>query len=137
MKPHKSVQQAAAIALWHGHICLVTSRSGKRWVLPKGCLERGKGPGEIVLQEAWEEAGLIGEVQTLPVGSYRYWKAGKQHGVLVFMMEVKDALDEWPERYRRERCWLRPEKALTRIREEGLRQLLRSVFSATSLPLAA
>src|SRR5437764_15025102 len=102
MAKEKKVEQAAAIALWKGRVCLVTSRSGKRWVVPKGCLESGKTADEIVLQEAWEEAGLVGEVRE-PVGSYSYKKAGKRHAVTVFVMEVKKVVGKWPERERRSR----------------------------------
>src|SRR4051794_8229407 len=137
MKPARTVKQAAAIAVSKDRICLVTSRSGKRWVVPKGCLEAGKSASAIVVQEAWEEAGLVGEVSEDPVGTYSYWKAGKQHAVTVFVMEVTAELDDWPERHRRERCWVRPEKAMERIQEEGLRLLLRSLFPGASLRLAA
>jgi 8-oxo-dGTP pyrophosphatase MutT (NUDIX family) len=133
MKPRKTVEQAAAIALWKGRVCLVTSRSGKRWVVPKGRLEDGKSYDEIALQEAWEEAGLRGEVRDGPVGTYFYFKAGKVHSVKVFVMEVTRVLDHWPERHRRERRWVRPEKALSHIREDGLRSLLLAV----SRPLLA
>ena len=71
-----TLQQAAAIPVRMGQVCLVTSRSGKRWVIPKGCLEPGKTAGEIALQEAWEEAGIVGVLQPDPVGSYLYDKAG-------------------------------------------------------------
>ncbi len=126
-KETRMVEQAAAIALWKGRVCLVTSRSGKRWVLPKGCLERGKTADEIVLQEAWEEAGLLGLVREEPVGWYCYWKAGKHHAVTVFVMEVSEVSGKWPEQGRRVRCWLRPEKAVARIREDGLRELLQQL----------
>ena len=58
MKPQKKVKQAAAIALWHGRVCLVTSRSGKRWVVPKGCLEPGKSADEYV-RESIEDPGAF------------------------------------------------------------------------------
>ena len=44
----EEVRQAAAIPVKDGQVCLVTSRSGKRWVIPKGCLEPGKTAGEII-----------------------------------------------------------------------------------------
>jgi len=50
------VRQAAAIPILCGQVCLVSSRSGKRWVIPKGCLEPGKTAAEIALLEAWEAA---------------------------------------------------------------------------------
>jgi 8-oxo-dGTP pyrophosphatase MutT (NUDIX family) len=53
-----------------GKVCLVQSRSGKRWVIPKGCIERGQTALETALQEAWEEAGLMGVPKAEPVGSY-------------------------------------------------------------------
>ena len=42
-----TLQQAAAIPIRLGQVCLITSRNGKRWVVPKGCLEPGKTAGEI------------------------------------------------------------------------------------------
>src|SRR5438309_2785201 len=122
-----TLQQAAALPVRHGRVCLVTSRSGKRWVVPKGCLERGKTADEIVLQEAWEEAGLVGELREEPVGSYSYRKAGKHHAVIVFVMEVHEVRGKWPEQRRRERRLLRPEKAIARIREGGLRAMLQRI----------
>src|SRR5271166_7165657 len=96
--PSGLIRQSAAIPLRDGQICLVTSRSGKRWVIPKGCLEPGMTAGEIALQEAWEEAGLSGVLQNEPVGSYIYEKAGATYHVTVFLMHVTDAADDWPER---------------------------------------
>jgi 8-oxo-dGTP pyrophosphatase MutT (NUDIX family) len=59
MSKDTSILQAEAIPLRDNKICLVTSRSGRHWVIPKGCLEPGKTEGEIALQEAWEEVGLV------------------------------------------------------------------------------
>src|SRR5687768_16587623 len=98
-----TLQQAAAIPLWRGKVCLVTSRNGKRWVIPKGCLETGKTASEIALQEAWEEAGLVGVLQPDPVGSYLYDKNGVTCHVLVFLLHVTEFRDEYPEQSFRER----------------------------------
>jgi 8-oxo-dGTP pyrophosphatase MutT (NUDIX family) len=128
----ESIQQAAAIPLRAGRICLVTSSSGKRWVIPKGCVEPGKTAVEIALQEAWEEAGLVGRIDPDPVGTYLYEKWDRLHHVTVFLMKVTRAVDDWPERLRRERCWLTTRQALFRIEEEGLRELIRDVVEARS-----
>src|SRR3954452_17062652 len=106
MKPGKKVKQAAAIALWNGRVCLVTSRSGKRWVVPKGCMEPGKTAGEVALQEAWEEAGLMGLLQPEPVGSYIYEKDGFTCYVTVFLLQVTGSVENYPESNVRQRCWL-------------------------------
>jgi 8-oxo-dGTP pyrophosphatase MutT (NUDIX family) len=124
-----TIQQAAAIPVLGGQLCLVTSSSGKRWVVPKGCMEPGKTAGEIALQEAWEEAGLVGVLQQEPVGSYLYEKYGNVYHVVVFIMHVTETAEEWPERLLRQRCWLNTAQALVRVEDRGLRELLRRVAS--------
>ena len=86
--PDAVVRQAAALPMRDGEVCLVTSRNGKRWVAPKGCMEPGKTAGEIALQEAWEEAGLAGALDPEPIGSYFYVKDGLTFHVIVFLMQV-------------------------------------------------
>jgi 8-oxo-dGTP pyrophosphatase MutT (NUDIX family) len=121
------IRQAAAIPLHEGRICLISSRGGRRWIIPKGCLEPGKTSGEIALQEAWEEAGLAGVLLPEPVGSYLYEKAGFVCHVTVFVMEVTEVTQEWPEREWRQRVWLPHGQAVNRIEEPGLREILRGV----------
>jgi 8-oxo-dGTP pyrophosphatase MutT (NUDIX family) len=116
--------QAAAVPVRGGRICLVTSRRGKGLVVPKGRMEDGRTPEQIALQEAWEEAGLIGLLQAQPIGSYRYEKAGMTFKVVMFLMEVTTVVKEWPESRRRSRHWLAPGKAVDQVRERGLRKLL-------------
>jgi 8-oxo-dGTP pyrophosphatase MutT (NUDIX family) len=125
-----SLRQAAAIPIRHAQVCLVSSRSGRRWVIPKGCLELGKTSGEIALQEAWEEAGLVGVLQPDPVGTYLYEKAGLTCHVTAFLLVVTEIAEEWPERQMRERCWLGYSQALLRVEEPGLRELLRGVLGS-------
>lgn len=123
------IKQAAAIAVQDGRVCLVTSRSGRRWVLPKGVVDPGHTPGEAALIEAWEEAGLVGVLDGDPVGSYAYEKLDRGHHVLVYRMRVTEVRDDWPERSFRERAWLTIEEVIERVEEPGLRELLRRVFN--------
>src|SRR6516225_2049761 len=113
------VRQAAVLPIRNGQVCLVLSRSGKRWVVPKGCLEPDKTAAEIALQEAWEEAGIVGVLQPDPIGTYFYEKAGFTCHVTVFLMSVTDSAAEWPESHFRERCWLTVPEALLRIDDPG------------------
>src|SRR5262245_5384564 len=124
------IRQAGVIAFCDGQICVVSSRSGKRWVVPKGCLEPGKTAAEIALQEAWEEAGLVGFLQQDPIGTYLYEKAGFTCHVTIFLMSVTDMADRWPEHDFRERCWLNVPQALLRIDDAGLRELIREATAA-------
>jgi 8-oxo-dGTP pyrophosphatase MutT (NUDIX family) len=123
------VRQAAAIPLKADKICMVTSSSGKRWVVPKGMIDPGKNAGEAALQEAWEEAGLVGVLEPAPIGSYIYEKWGNKHHVTVFVMRVTEAAEDWPEREVRERCWLSIRQALVRIEDEGLREVVRKAIA--------
>jgi hypothetical protein len=45
--------------------------------------------------------------------------------VIVFIMSVQEAADDWPERSLRQREWMTAAEALDRIEEPGLRDLLR------------
>jgi 8-oxo-dGTP pyrophosphatase MutT (NUDIX family) len=121
------VRQSGVIPMRAGEVCLVTSSSGKRWVLPKGLIDAGKTAGEAALQEAWEEAGLVGILHTEPVGSYVYEKYNRTHHVTLFLMTVTEACDNWPERRVRRREWLRPEQACLRIEEPGLQEILLNI----------
>jgi 8-oxo-dGTP pyrophosphatase MutT (NUDIX family) len=118
------VRQAGVVPMLGGRVGVVTSSSGKRWVIPKGLIDPGKTAGEAALQEAWEEAGLVGILLPEPIGSYVYTKLNRQYHVTVFLMRVHEALSTWPERHLRQREWLLPELAASRIDEPGLRDLL-------------
>jgi len=55
-------------------VCLITSRGTKRWIIPKGWPKPPFEPYEQAAREAEEEAGLVGEISTDPIGSYTYRK---------------------------------------------------------------
>lgn len=127
------VRQAAAIPLWGSRVGLITSRSGTRWVVPKGHFEPGKTAGEIALQEAWEEAGLTGVLLPDPVGSYLYEKFGNLYHVTVFVMQVTAVADDYPEAASRKRVFVMPETAIERVQEKGLRELIRAATGRLEL----
>jgi 8-oxo-dGTP pyrophosphatase MutT (NUDIX family) len=110
-----------------GQVCMVTSSSGRRWVVPKGMIDPGATAGESALNEAWEEAGLVGILAPEPSGSYLYEKYGRTHHVVVFLMHVKEMASDWPERDVRKREWVDPMEAVERTEEIGLRELIASV----------
>ncbi|MEI7863017.1 MAG: NUDIX hydrolase [Planctomycetota bacterium] len=120
----KCVSQAAVLAIRDGRICLITSSSGKRWLVPKGNLQKGRDLRETAAQEAWEEAGLLGRVTNRPLGSYHFMKLGCLHEVVVFRMRVSDAKRNWPERRLRRRRWMRPQKAAERIEHAQLKEIV-------------
>jgi 8-oxo-dGTP pyrophosphatase MutT (NUDIX family) len=127
-KRGRSVLQAAVIAFRDDRICLITSSSGRRWLVPKGNREPGAKLQQTALQEAWEEAGLVGTLKEQPVGRYEFKKLGRVYRVTVFRMKVKQAKRDWPERKRRQRQWLRPRDALSLIEHAKLRKIVGSTI---------
>jgi 8-oxo-dGTP pyrophosphatase MutT (NUDIX family) len=108
-------------------VLLVTSRKGKRWVIPKGVIDEGSSPAESAAREAWEEAGIRGVLSKGEAGCYRYEKWGGVCTVRVFLLTVEEEADRWPESGTRKREWLGIEEAAARIDEEDLRGLIRTV----------
>lgn len=109
---------------------LVTSRGTGRWVLPKGMVDPGRTPTEAAAIEAWEEAGVKGDVSSASIGTYVYKKIDLKGGahcqVEVFPMEIKAVLDDWPERRVRERLWVSGRVASRLVDEKRLRKLIRA-----------
>ena len=123
--PDGCIRQAAALPLRRGRICLITSRNGKRWVIPKGWIDPGQTAGETALQEAWEEAGLVGALEQEPIGSYLYEKEGQRFHVTVFVLKVTSVAQDWPERVFRERSWVSPVGFFDRIEDLGLTDIVK------------
>src|SRR5690606_28829887 len=51
-------------------VLLITSRGRGKWIFPKGGQVDGMTPWETAAHEAWEEAGVSGEIEQEPIGSY-------------------------------------------------------------------
>ena len=101
-------------------IALVTTLSGKRWIVPKGSVDDGERPRDAATREAEEEAGLLGVVTRKPLGRYRYENDDVTCRVDVYAMRVTTALEHWDEDKLRRRRWVRVHDAEERLREELL-----------------
>lgn len=113
-------------------ILLVSSLDTGRWIVPKGWPMRGRTLAEAALREAWEEAGVRGQVTPAPVGTFHYIKRLKSGldrrcEVLCFFVDVEALDDDFPEAGRRERHWIVPRKAADLVREKELKALLLSL----------
>jgi 8-oxo-dGTP pyrophosphatase MutT (NUDIX family) len=112
-------------------VLLITSRDTGRWVVPRGNPISGKSPAESAAQEAYEEAGIVGPVETKAVGRYSY-KKRRRFGIAVpavvhlFRMSVAEEHDDWPEKDQRERRWFAAEEAAAAVHEDELARLIRS-----------
>ncbi len=88
---------------------LVTSRGSGRWIFPKGAPIEGLEPWQVAAQEASEEAGVEGEVDPNPLGSYRTFKTAAFRrniiDVKMYPLRVTRQRDDWPEKTHRHRHW--------------------------------
>ncbi|KAA3610339.1 MAG: NUDIX domain-containing protein [Calditrichaeota bacterium] len=122
-------QQAAAIPYktdkGNLYILLIRSRSGKKWIIPKGIIEDGDTATYTAEKETEEEAGVTGAVHKEPVGKYEYDKWGGLCRVQVFSMRVTEVLEEWDEMDFRDRNWVKAKKAIKMVKPKQLRKILK------------
>jgi 8-oxo-dGTP pyrophosphatase MutT (NUDIX family) len=111
-------------------VLLVTSRDTGRWIIPKGWQIAGLSLAEAAGREAWEEAGVTGEVGAEPIGCFAYDKAISPDlmvpcEVSVHALRVAEVAHRFPERKERRRKWFSAGKAAAKVAEPDLRALLR------------
>lgn len=105
-------------------VLLVTSRNGKRWVIPKGIVDPGLSAAASACKEAEEEAGIRGVIGGEALGSYQYDKWGGRCTVEVFLLSRVETLPVWPEAQLRQRRWFGAADAAAAVREPRLRELI-------------
>src|ERR1700758_4761793 len=120
-------------------VLLVTTLNSCRWIPPKGWIDEGLAPHEIAAREAFEEAGAVGEVAEMPIGSFDYLKRHKNAQtslcrVDVFPMRVTRLLGRWPERTRRTRRWFTPDAASRIVDEPSLALILFRFAALAPMP---
>lgn len=112
-------------------VLLITSRTSKRWIIPKGWPQDGETPSQSAATEAYEEAGVSGKTTNLSIGMYSYTKIMDEDqndlpcAVSVFPIRVKKLADEYPEVRLRKRRWFSLKKAAGLVKEPELRKILK------------
>lgn len=115
-------------------ILLITSRSHKRWIIPKGIIENDLSPAESAVKEAYEEAGIRGKLYPNPIGKYKFNKWGGTVTVAVFLLEVTRIFAHWPESSFRERKWVSIQDAAELVDIKGLKDIIRKLCSRIHKP---
>ncbi len=111
-------------------IMVMTSRRSHRWIIPKGWPVKGLSPERTAEREAFEEAGIIGKVDSNPIGRFYYRKLVEKADrvidceVTVFPMRVSDQLSTWPEAGQREVQWLPANAAAALVDDVGLGEII-------------
>jgi 8-oxo-dGTP pyrophosphatase MutT (NUDIX family) len=93
----------------------------------------------MAVREAFEEAGISGQVSSRPMGSFLYTKrlhlfSWARCNVEVYLLRTLRQHLHWPEKESRRTMWVEPCKAASMVRESQLARVLRGFdSSATSL----
>lgn len=139
MKSEKTGQVQYGVLPWRHdrrvEVLLITSRETYRWVIPKGWPIIDHTAAFSAAQEAHEEAGVEGEVDSQAIGTYPYLKRLKDGqtrplNVEVFALRVTLELPEWPEQGQRQRRWFSLPEAADAVDEIELAELIRGFSPA-------
>jgi 8-oxo-dGTP pyrophosphatase MutT (NUDIX family) len=120
-------------------VLLISSRETGRWVIPKGWPMEGRSAAEAAEKEAWEEAGVKGQIAEAKLGHFTYDKTLRRDTkhewklpciVDVFPLQVTKLAPEYPEQRQRRRKWFAVDKAARKVAEAELKALL-TAFNPT------
>ncbi|HEV2575305.1 NUDIX hydrolase [Methylocella sp. CPCC 101449] len=120
-------------------VMLVSSLDSGRWIIPKGWPMDGLTGYETAAREAFEEAGLIGNIASKSIGQFHYQKRRKNGAVWlcrveVFPMEVTQQRKKWPEKHDRSTKWFSVEQAAELVREDELAEVMRQFAAMQRVP---
>lgn len=133
--PNKKTSQVAALCYDLSdrgklQILLITSRRSKRWIVPKGWPVKGLKPYETAEKEAFEEAGVVGDVLNFCIGKYSYVKEMEDSyitcNVAVYPLKVNYLLDNYKEKEERENQWMTQKDAWNAVIEPELRHIIKT-----------
>ena len=102
---------------------LIISTRQKNWSFPKGNLMKIIGPRRTALLEAYEEAGIDGNLHSRPIPC-----TIDRTCVYFFPMEVTKLFDDWPESTFRKRKWIQIKKARKMLHHREMGKILLQFF---------
>jgi 8-oxo-dGTP pyrophosphatase MutT (NUDIX family) len=115
-------------------VCLVTSRGGGRWIIPKGNPIRGLAPHEVAAREALEEAGLVGHVGKRCIGTFKFERIRNGRNttcmVDVYALRVEKQMQAWTEMHERSVLRCNVKTALSLVSVPNLATIIRRYVMA-------
>jgi 8-oxo-dGTP pyrophosphatase MutT (NUDIX family) len=120
-------------------VLLITTRGHGRWTIPKGWPKSGLSDPEMAAREAFEEAGVTGDIGPKPVAEFLYTKrlhllSWARCRVEIYPLRARCQHLAWPEQASRRSLWVAPDRAAAKVREAQLARVLRALdSSATAL----
>ena len=112
-------QVAGCVAIQDRKILLVTARKSDSWVLPKGGVEKNETTEAAALRELYEEAGIRAEIKSQLHEMTMNRKRGQQYSYW-YLCDVKEILEEWPEKKDRQRKFVTVEEARKLVKKDLL-----------------
>lgn len=110
------------------HIMIITSTSGKSWILPKGHPEDNLNKPQVAELEAYEEAGIKGLIFER---KFRQEFKREDGGTLIiYPLLIKKVLESWPEDSIRERRLVTIKDALTLVTKKEHCQAIKHFSSS-------
>jgi len=107
-------------------LVLITSRKSKKWIVPKGNRVLKKSKHATALQEAFEEAGLKGQLLEDDAMQFKIKSHGKQVMLILYLMRVDKMFRVWPEKSERKRIVVNHRKAVKMMGWPNLCRKLKS-----------
>ncbi len=104
---------------------LVTNRQQTRWILPKGQIEKDLTDKMVAHDEAYEEAGVIGEIDgNIQKKTIKYTSSTGLVALHVYTMRLVHIFDQWPENHFRKRKMVTIRAALKMVEKKALCELI-------------
>ncbi len=110
-------------------VLLVTTKTTRRWILPKGWPIQKFRAHRTAEIEAFEEAGVTGKVHEIPFASFQSHKGAAaglklKTEVLVYLIDAEADAQDFPESGKRKVRWVSIDEAIKLTDEPGLIDVL-------------
>ena len=94
-------------------LVIITNRSGQAWILPKGQREKNISNAQVAIEEAVEEAGVVGNL--VDTKCHKDFERKGGHWLRVYPLCISKLLREWPEQHFRKRKLVSVKQALSLV----------------------
>ena len=119
-------------------ILLVSPVDGEDWKIPAGVPVEGRAPFLSAALHAFQEAGIIGEIDTAPLGNHRSGKVDREDSqdrfMRVFAMKVRGTLSHWKRQDQYQRRWFSAHEAAAVVQDAGLAAMIRRFAEDATAP---
>ena len=104
-------------------VVLISRRQSKKWGIPKGKFVKTPNFAENAAKEAFEEAWVIGYISSVRLEKDLEPPIQHTIEVWIYLLEVAELTDTWPEKGKREIRWVTCEAAAQYLRQPVLAHL--------------